>query len=627
MRKQFLFLLLSVLWGFSGYLTPMMAQDKAIYSDTLFVNGPNSEHLSKYLTFWIDSTKTPDITNAETALKNNEFKHWNPETTLNLGLNPHPLWLHLNVKSTEPDLKNYWWSFYTHADTITFYQKSVDGWISTDTVAYGLQLSKRKIKTRFSTTEITLKGYEYKELLVKIENYRHTQNAITDFTTPENNLFWETNFYWSIGFFIGCFLLISSISFFISVILREKNFLKYGVYLLLIIVMTLMEELMVPTISNPFLFYILKRLHSLPIAIIALAIHYHIILYIIKPENTKGKLIKFLTRLNNIFLIYGIVYSVYYFINMEKLNHGQWFYPLMWYIGIISIFIVILLTAVMIILTMHRKKLIVPGIILAFVLLYFNPAGYFLNYAGILSYYKVTYPNYFYCIVCIEFIGIGCILAWRYKKTVQNHYTLLQEKALQDELTLTREIEIQEQEREQIARDLHDDLGTTISAIKLIITNSYLNDKTLVKMITKANNDLRYFFNKLTLPQQGLFDILQDKIDELNNIGTIQFVFIATGEEDIVPDALKLPIIRICFELLSNVLKHSQASEATLQLFSDSSQVQIMMEDNGKGFDPKLKSNGMGINNIHARAKRWNGEIHISSGTKGTTTIVTIPLN
>ncbi|WP_417358016.1 7TM-DISM domain-containing protein [Flavobacterium sp.] len=627
MGKRFIFLLLGVLCSFSGCLNPIMAQDKAIYCDTLFVNGPNSEHLSKYLTFWVDSTKTPDITNAETALKNKEFIHWNPETTLNLGLNPHPLWLHLNVKSTVPDLKKYWWGFYTHADTITVYQKSAIGWISTDTLTYGLQLSKRKIKTRFSTAEIILKGYEHKELLVKIENYRHTQNAITDFTTPENNLFWETNFYWSIGFFIGCFLLISSISFFISIVLREKNFSRYGVYLILIIAMALMEELMVPSISNPFLFNILKRLHSLPIAIIALAIHYHIILYIIKPESTKRKLIKFLTRLNNVFLLYGIVYSVYYFIYMEKLNHGQWFYPFMWYTGIAVVIFVILITAVMMIVTMQQKKLLIPGLILAFVILYFNPAGYFLNYAGILSYYEVTYPNQFYWIVCTEFIGIGCVLAWRYKKTVQNHYQLLQEKALQDELALTREIEIQEQEREQIARDLHDDLGTTISAIKLIVTNSYLNDKTLVKMITKANNDLRYFFNKLTLPQQGLFDILRDKVDELNNIGTIQFVFITTGEEDIVPDALKLPIIRICFELLSNVLKHSQASEATLQLFADSSQVQIMMEDNGKGFDLKAKSNGIGINNIYARAKRWNAEIHISSGANGTTTIVTIPLN
>lgn len=605
------------------------AQDISPYSDTLFVSGPSSEHLSKYLTFWIDRSGKATVNEAAGALKNRDFKHWKLNTSLNLGLNPYPVWLHLNVKNTDLKSEKYWWGFYSHADTINVFQKSSEGWKSIDTLIYGTPLADRKVKVRFSAIEVLLNGNQSKELMVKVQNYRHTQNAITDFTTPEHNLLWEKKFYWSIGFFIGCFLLISVISFFISIVLREKTFFMYGVYLLLVIAMALMEELMVPVVSHLFVFDLLKRMHSLPTAIVALGIHYHIARYIFSYKVEKSKVLKILTGINNIGLMYGIVYMLVYTVFMEKLHHGLWLYDSIWNIGIGIALLIILTTFTMIVITMKIKKLLFPGIALAFLILYFNPVSYFLNYAGLINYYKITYPNYFYWIVCSEFIAIGCFLAWRYRKKEKDHYALLKVKALQEEKALNNEIEIQEQERKQIARDLHDDLGTTLSAIKLIITNSYSRDSTLVSMITKANTDLRHFFNKLSLSdlnEYGIIHLLQEKTDQLNSIGNIQFAFIYIGKEELIPKQFKIPIIRVCTELLSNVLKHSYASEATLQLIVDPSQVQLLMEDNGKGFDYKTRKKGMGLNNIYTRVNRWNGEVHISSGVTGTTTIITLPL-
>ncbi|HET8886049.1 MAG TPA: tetratricopeptide repeat protein [Salinimicrobium sp.] len=243
---------------------------------------------------------------------------------------------------------------------------------------------------------------------------------------------------------------------------------------------------------------------------------------------------------------------------------------------------------------------------------------------------KQSRQRMLYMSILILFIGAFSLLITRFIR-----YKKRQKKQADLKLKL-KELEAEQEilfsthsERKRISQDLHDDLGTTISAINLIITNSYLHDKSLVKMITKANMDLKYFFKKLSMPDlsgDGLFHILREKIDGLNAIGKVHFIFIGIGKESLMPTVLKLPITRISVELLSNVLKHSDASEATLQLLIDSEQVQLIVEDNGKGYNTKTEKKGMGINNIYSRADRWNGEVHISSSTAGTTSIITVPL-
>src|SRR5690606_18309280 len=101
-----------------------------------------------------------------------------------------------------------------------------------------------------------------------------TQNAITDFTTPQHNLLWEINFYWTIGFFIGCFFLIAFLSILFSCVIKEWTFLYYGLYLLCIVLLMLSEELMIPIIDSSLLFHSINRLHSLFLSLIALSLHY-----------------------------------------------------------------------------------------------------------------------------------------------------------------------------------------------------------------------------------------------------------------------------------------------------------------------------------------------------------------
>lgn len=620
--KKFIFsIFLLFLINFSNF-----AQEK--FNDTLFVTGINRENLGKYVTFWVDSSKTANIKKIENTFLSHKFKHWNSNSTLNLGKNPYPLWFHLTVKNNSKKYQDYWWSFYTQADTITVYKKLNQQFKSIDTILNSTTLlDDKKVRTRFPAIKIELDAFEAQEYFVKIENLRNTQNAITDLTTPEDNLMWEKKFYWSTAFFIGCFSLISILCFFLGLFVKEKAFLFYSLYLLFIIAMILSEELMIGVVKDKTIFYILNHLHSLPNAIIALSLHFKLIKFILYQKNKQPK-VKILSILNFSFLIFGFVFNLIYFIWKEEMFFDAGIFPYLWNSSIFVVFSLMTITFISIILRYKKKKYIILSSLLGLLLLYYNPAGYFLNYAGILNYYPITYPNYFYWIVFIEFILLGCFIGWRHQQTLKRNYQLLSNKSKKKEKDFRKKIAIQKKERATIAQDLHDDLGATLSAVKLIVTNSYQQDKTLLNMVTKANTDLRIFFNKLTDNSQKEINIIkeiQEKIYSLNSIGKLNITFISLGTDQKIATKLKQPIYKICNELLNNILKHSQAKEATLQIIIDDLQIEILAEDNGIGYNTKLANKGMGINNIKERVKKWKGNYYVSSNKNGTTSIITLP--
>lgn len=624
---RYLYLILSISVCFFNGLS---AQQETRYKDTLFVDGPNSFDLSEYITFWVDSSGTGSIELAENALKNKKFKHWKKGSVLNLGLNPYDTWLHLKVVNTSKDYHQYWWALYSQADSVSVYAFKNDHWQLHTEVTNQTLLKDRPIKTRFPVAEIHLNHGEYQQLLMKITNIRHTQHAITDFTTPQHNLLWEINFYGKIGFFIGCFFLIALLSILFSGVIKEWTFLYYGLYLLCIVILILSEELMVPIVNSPILFYSINHVHSLFLSLIALFLHYKIIVYGIgRTRSIPTLFFKKSSLLNQIFLWIAILYTIIYFVGKDALHFGVDVFKFMWYSTIVCIVLSMANNFCVIIYLMYMKGYFLYGIVLAFLLLYFNPAGYFLNYSGIFNYYTITYPNYFYWIVSLEILFFTLILAIQYRRTVYNNLNLIKEKKEQEASAILRDIEIQDLERRKIAQDLHDDLGTTISAIKLIITNQYASDTGLKNMITKANNDIRQFFAKLTVSDfnnEKISNIIEQTISNLQRLNQIDFKLIVSGKEALIPDYLIKPLSRIAVELLLNTMKHSHATEATIQLITDTEQVQLIVEDNGKGFDLQKPQKGMGIANIYSRTERWGGQVHFSSSQTGTTVIVIIPL-
>jgi signal transduction histidine kinase len=190
-----------------------------------------------------------------------------------------------------------------------------------------------------------------------------------------------------------------------------------------------------------------------------------------------------------------------------------------------------------------------------------------------------------------------------------------------------QKINIQEMERRRLAQDLHDDLGGTLSAIKGIMSNVTTNIE-IISLIEKAILDLRIFSRNLMPPElanEGLAKAIYQTILRLQRSSKVEFTFISFGDEVRLSEEKELNIYRIVSELLNNIVKHSKANRAVVQLVFHEKYLHVTVEDNGVGINTNVSSEGMGLKNVNSRAKFIAAQIHTDYTIHGTTFFVEIP--
>lgn len=206
--------------------------------------------------------------------------------------------------------------------------------------------------------------------------------------------------------------------------------------------------------------------------------------------------------------------------------------------------------------------------------------------------------------------------------------------------TISSMLQGQEVERERIARDLHDSLGGLLSTVKLHfdaiqaknpdITHQKEYNKAY-NLLDAACNEVRTISNNMqpgALLKMGIVPAIRDLVNRIESEDTPHIEFIHYGALQALPVGVILHIYRIVQELLYNCLKHSHAREILIQLIRNEEDLEIMVEDDGKGYDPGDVRKGMGTENVAARVNFLKGEISIHSEKGvGTTTTITIPFS
>jgi signal transduction histidine kinase len=199
----------------------------------------------------------------------------------------------------------------------------------------------------------------------------------------------------------------------------------------------------------------------------------------------------------------------------------------------------------------------------------------------------------------------------------------------------------EERERKRIAKELHDGLGAQLSAIKLqvqsdgyekmlLIGKTKTLHQNLIKQIDEACLEVRNISHDLLPPgliNAGITESINRFLHKIRENSNIDLKFIHQIEKETLTKDLELQIFRIIQELLNNIIKHSYAQSAAIQIIQNHSKILIIAEDDGIGFDMEANQNGLGINNIKNRIASLKGNIVInSSENKGTTIIIEITL-
>lgn len=195
-------------------------------------------------------------------------------------------------------------------------------------------------------------------------------------------------------------------------------------------------------------------------------------------------------------------------------------------------------------------------------------------------------------------------------------------------------METQEQERKRIAEDLHDSLGHLLSTVKLNLQTQPVQQKQVdgsLSLLNQASEEIRNItFNLMprTLEEGGLIPALNELASKVTNAGAVKvFLHVHDMEKFILEKQSQFNIYRIVQEAVNNILKHASASEINIQVLGQSDHITIMIEDDGKGFNPETNKGGKGLKNIVTRSLWLKGNINIDSTPgKGTTITTEFPV-
>lgn len=193
----------------------------------------------------------------------------------------------------------------------------------------------------------------------------------------------------------------------------------------------------------------------------------------------------------------------------------------------------------------------------------------------------------------------------------------------------------QEQDRKELARELHDNLGQKMNAISMFISKIFdetsdNKDKNKVKnLIHESIDDLNYLINNISVKQIEEHSLTY-AIDKLIGYLPVSFEVkkkYSYNEDDLSP-FVKSQIYRVIQEALNNAVKYSDASEVKVDLKQEGGIISLNLEDNGKGFKVEEVLNGNGLQNITHRVKRSNGLVNIDSKMgHGTRLTVKMPIS
>lgn len=230
-------------------------------------------------------------------------------------------------------------------------------------------------------------------------------------------------------------------------------------------------------------------------------------------------------------------------------------------------------------------------------------------------------------ILIVALVAAFIIVRNKYRQLLDAQKLHIQEQQIKQleqekQLVATQAIlEGEATERKRLARDLHDGLGGMLSVVKLglhdvksgvaLDSDDVLRFNKVLEMLDSSIRELRRVAHNMMPESLMRYGLKASLTDFCGNIPNVQFHYF--GNEQRLDSKLEMMIYRTAHELVNNALKHAQAQHINIQIVQETDRVSLTVQDDGVGFDPKVKSEGTGLDNIRSRAQSYNGTMDIFS--------------
>ena len=246
---------------------------------------------------------------------------------------------------------------------------------------------------------------------------------------------------------------------------------------------------------------------------------------------------------------------------------------------------------------------------------------------------------FYFVFTLIIVLSFGSFIIWflyNYQQN-QNMYEkkLDQIKTEQEQLILKSQIETQESILKNISREIHDNIGLTLSLSKLHLNNVKNPCAKVIlstELITKAISNLRVVSRTLNsdyVLSSGFLNSLKKELGYISSIGHQKIQLEIKGSQKFLESSRELMLFRVTQEIYNNAIKHSDAKTITTSISYNENDLKIIIQDDGKGFHyiPE-ESNYLGLKNIQSRVELLKGTCEINSKQNvGTIISLSIPFN
>jgi signal transduction histidine kinase len=194
-----------------------------------------------------------------------------------------------------------------------------------------------------------------------------------------------------------------------------------------------------------------------------------------------------------------------------------------------------------------------------------------------------------------------------------------------------RLISLQEEERRNISRELHDETGQSLTVLNLLLGKALRSPETYQSDIKEAQQVVKEVLSQIRalssnlhpgmLEDLGLMPTLEWYLNDFGKRTGIKVNFTHSELDQILPGDFNITIYRVIQEALTNIARYAEVKETTVSLTLEKQNLSICIEDKGKGFAVESQSQGVGLRGMRERVNALSGKLEINS-TPGEGTLI-----
>lgn len=213
----------------------------------------------------------------------------------------------------------------------------------------------------------------------------------------------------------------------------------------------------------------------------------------------------------------------------------------------------------------------------------------------------------------------------KHLRTIADTKKMSAEKILKSKKEFTQRVTyLQELDRKRLAEELHDNVTSRLHLLNLNLYEGEIGMlKKNLKTSMKIVRELSHSFTPVSLSSIDISELLDDYLVQLQDTFEVSYTIQRLTPKSVFSNEVKLNLFRIFQELISNIIKHANATKIHVHLRYSEQSIILLVQDDGEGFDVRKKYSGIGMSTIELRVATLRGRYKYK--TKPTRFILYIP--